>query len=155
MAATPNRHIVVAVLIMVQFGLGGCAAPGPDRAALARQALIGLPKDALLSCAGVPARSAVIDNRDWFTYHSESVRTYPGMIYGGLGYFDRGPLDYDPPEISSVSCDATFTLRSGRVERLDFNSPQGTVANSQCGAIVANCLALTPTPAAITPPGSR
>jgi len=144
------------ILVPVLIGLAGCAAPRPDRAALAQQVLVGMPKEVLLSCAGVPARSAVIDNRDWFTYHSETVHGYAGGVHGGFGFgYNRGPWDYDPPEIASIGCDATFTLRGGRVERIDFTSPQGTAGNPQCAAIVANCLSLVPAQPVIVTPGPR
>jgi len=128
-------------ILTALLALAACITPRPDPALQAQRDLIGMPKELLLSCGGVPARTAVVDNREWFTYRSEAIHSYPATPYGG---YYRRPWDYDPPEVASVSCEATFTLRGGRVERLDYTSPQGVIGNPQCGAIVANCLALVP-----------
>lgn len=146
------RFILPMIAPLLPLAVSGCLTQGPDRVALAQQALVGVPKETILSCAGVPARSAVVDNREWFTYHGQAVRSYPGAIYGSVGFgINRGPWDYDPPEVVSTSCDATFTLRGGRVERLDFVSPQGIAGNPQCAALVSGCMALVSPNPAMTP----
>ena len=128
-----SAPLATAVLLMLA---AGCARTGTDPALVARQALLGLPKDVLLSCAGVPHRSAVIDNREWFTYRSDRIVSTPG--------YPSGPLLYAPPEIDSIACEATFALRNGRVENLSYTSPQSIVYNPQCKALITGCLALTP-----------
>jgi hypothetical protein len=156
--------------IVRRFGLGialalvGCANPAADAALTAQSALIGMPKQTLLSCAGVPARSTSVDNLDYYTYSTERVVSSPGPYYpgpfvgppwyGGWRYGGWGsPFDYPYTEINTYSCAATFTLKNGVVQQLVYGGadPEGA-ALSQCYAIVRNCLALVPPPQ-IRPPG--
>ena len=46
--------------------LAGCASAESERAMLAREALIGMPKAQLLSCAGVPNRTRQDANVEFF-----------------------------------------------------------------------------------------
>lgn len=128
---------------------GGCANPAAQQALSAQNLLVGMPKQTLLSCAGVPNRQASVDNRDYFTYHSSRVIAYPGWGgYGGwwgpgYGYGVGGPV-YGG-DIDSIDCEATFTLHNGVVERVVYGGASGGGgALNQCYAIVRNCLALVP-----------
>lgn len=134
-----------------------CANPAADQAMYAQNALIGMPKQTLLSCAGVPERQATAGNLEYFTYRSGRLISYPG--WGGYGgYWGPGPYGYGygygwPSDVTSVDCQATFTLRNGVVERVVYGgSSGGTSRLGQCYAIVQNCLALVPQQ---TPPAPR
>ena len=143
--------------------LASCANPNADRAADARQVLVGMPKETLLSCAGVPERSTAVDNLEYFTYTSNRTVAYqsyapymgPGRFYGyGYGYPYYG--GYVPTyDLRNFSCQATFTLRNGVVERLVYGGPEGTGPSqlAQCQTIIETCLALVPqqTPTASSP----
>ncbi len=131
--------------------LSSCAAQGPDTVLTAMKVLVGAPKEVILSCAGVPARTATIDNQEWFTYHTDNIQGYAGGWTGFGPHWRFG--NYQPPEIASQSCEATFTFRDHRVARLDFASPQAIVGNPECAAIVATCVAQTPSNAIIVTPG--
>lgn len=132
-----SRVVRIVALLPV---LAGCANPQAEQALSAQSALVGMPKAALLSCAGVPARSAALDNLDYFTYHSDRIVSYPGSAFGfyGGGYPWGYPAYYGS-DIQSYSCDATFTLRNGVVEKLVYS---GNL--SQCHTIIGNCLAMLP-----------
>ncbi|HEV7373010.1 hypothetical protein [Arenibaculum sp.] len=129
--------------LLVPLALGACANPRAETALAARDLLVGMPTETLLSCAGVPERTATVDNVDFFTYESSSTVAYPysgaGFVtarrwYPGWGYGLAAPVGgYD---VYSQACEATFTLRDGRVERVVYSGQ-----SSQCYAIVANCLA--------------
>src|SRR3546814_18458621 len=54
----PIRILGMAPLATIVAVLAACANPRADPAAYAQNALIGMPEDALLSCAGVPDRTA-------------------------------------------------------------------------------------------------
>jgi hypothetical protein len=144
-------------LILAAGALASCANPNADRAADARQVLVGMPKETLLSCAGVPQRSAQIDNSEFLTYTSSDYSgggpsTSIGVAGGsgsgvgiGLGFplFGGG---------YSSSCEANFTVRSGVVQQLNYTGSSGASASlGQCYRIVENCLALVPQ--ATRPPG--
>lgn len=161
--ARADRFYRSAIMIPVLAALSGCANPAADAAAWAQQALVGMPKQTLLSCAGVPDRTAAIDNIEYFTYTSGHTEYQPGPRFGFYsGFSERRsafglglglPLDpYDVGTVESVTCDATFTLRNGRVERLVYGGyPGGDWRLNQCYAIVENCLALIPRPSQLSP----
>lgn len=144
---------VLPVLALASAGaLAGCANPAADEALMAQTALIGMPKATLLSCAGVPERQATVDNREFFTYRSSRIVSYPSSppigYYGGWGWPHYG-YGYGWPaygyEVNSFDCEATFTLRNGVVERVVYGGASGgSTRLGQCYAIVQNCLALVP-----------
>ncbi|ALG72489.1 hypothetical protein VY88_32745 [Azospirillum thiophilum] len=147
-----RRALAVAALAAAGT-LAGCANPAADEALVAQTALIGMPKETLLSCAGVPERQAAVDNREFFTYRSSRLVSYPsppplgyygggwGWPYHGYGYGGAG-YGY---EVSSYDCEATFSLRNGVVERVVYGGTSGGSARlGQCYAIVQNCVALIP-----------
>lgn len=131
--------------------LVACANPAADQALYAQTALVGLPKATLLSCAGVPDRQAAVDNQEFYTYRSGRITSYPTSSLGvwgghwgpGFGY-GAGFPQYDV-DIRSTTCEATFTLRNGTVERLVYGgAPGGGSTLGQCWYVVQNCLALIP-----------
>jgi hypothetical protein len=148
------------------IALASCANPRADQALFAQQAFIGMPKQTLLSCAGVPERSTTIDNLEFFTYTSNRTVAYenyvpymgPGRFYGygyGYPYYGGFAPTYD---LRNFSCQATFTLRNGVVEQLVYGDPEGLGPSqlAQCQTIIESCLALVPqqTPQASTPAAS-
>lgn len=141
----------------VAASLTACANPSADQALFAQNALVGMPKGTLLSCAGVPDRQAAVDNREYFTYRSARIVSYPspavGLYGGGWGPHYGYGLGFPAygSEISSFDCDATFSLRNGVVERIVYGGSSGGSARlGQCYAIIQNCLAQLP-PAPVTP----
>ena len=144
-----------ALLAASTLALLSCANPRADEALFAQKALVGMPKQTLLSCAGVPERSTSVDNMEFFTYTSQRTVTYaspspwfgryPGYTYG-YPYYGWPDMSYD---VRTFSCQATFTLRNGVVERLVYGGAEGTGPSqlAQCQAILENCLALVPHPA--------
>jgi hypothetical protein len=159
----PSRLGGAILLGTASLALAGCANPRAEEALFAQQAFVGMPKQTLLSCAGVPERSTAIDNLEYFTYTSSrtvSYQTYapfmgPGRFYGyGYGYPYYG--GYAPTyDIRNFSCQATFTLRNGKVERLVYGGPEGIGPSqlAQCQTIIESCLTLVPqqTPVASSP----
>lgn len=130
----------------------GCADTGADAALAAQSALVGMPKDTLLGCAGVPQRQAVSGPLQYLTYQAGSVTYYPpqppiGYPWGGFGWGRRGldydPWDYYPPvpgDVQDNRCQATFTLKDNAVEQLVYRAS----SLGSCAPIVQNCLALVP-----------
>jgi hypothetical protein len=149
------------LLIAAACALASCANPNADRAADAQRVLVGMPKETLLSCAGVPQRSAVVDNSEFLTYVNTTYSGYgPSTSVGvaggsggtgvGIGFgiplFGGGSPGY------SSTCEATFTVRNDVVQQLSYTGSGGSSASlGQCYRIVENCLALVP-PGAL-PPG--
>ena len=134
-------------LAAVAAGITACANPAADQAIVARSALVGMQKSTLLSCAGVPERQAVADNREFFTYQTGRIVSYPvaaSSLYAApwrpWGFGGWGWPAY-ASDVRSYACEATFTLRNGVVERVVYS---GGSSLGECGAIVQNCLAQVP-----------
>ena len=129
--------------------MAGCTGRLAEQALLAQEALIGLERTELLSCAGVPERARVEGDTEFFTYHSEQIRGFGGGFYGS-GVFSRGygfrrgsfavPAGAD---FSSTYCEATFVLVDGLVTRVNYvgASGVGRARFAQCAFIVQSCLA--------------
>lgn len=147
------RTLAAGALVL---GLGACANPQADQALFAQQAFVGMPAETLLSCAGVPARQASVDNLDYFTYTSERIvsRSIPSAgispyWHPWYGWRYASPFwgfGNDRTEVESRNCDATFTLKNGVVQQVVYNSASdGRSARlGQCYQIVENCLARIP-----------
>lgn len=127
--------------------LAGCASREAEQAALAQQALIGMPVETLLACAGVPERRESSGTTEYFSYQnitgarrgsSVSVGAGGGGGNVGLGIGLGFPLGGGGPS----GCVANFTLEQGRVSRLVYREDADDAA--ACYAIVENCLALVP-----------
>src|SRR3546814_4820799 len=82
----PIRILGMAPLATIVAVLAACANPRADQAAYAQNALIGMPEEALLSCAGVPDRSRSAGGREYFTYQVEQIDSYAYPAYGGGFY---------------------------------------------------------------------
>lgn len=141
--------------LVAGLALAGCANPQADQALYAQRAFVGMPKQVLLSCAGVPDREARVDNIEYYTYNSERVTSTPSM-HGGWGGPGWGPYGWHRPwwgfdypyanDIETRSCKATFTLRDGVVEKVVYGgaTEAGSARLGQCYTIVQNCLGTVP-----------
>lgn len=137
-----GRAVCVGVAALLTTALAGCANGVSEAALSAQRSLIGLPKTELLACAGVPARQATADGLEFFTYSVGRIVSYPSPPFGygrwGYGY---GWPGYYGDDVRSYRCEATFTLRGGKVERLVYNGGEGGAG--ECYDIVQTCLAQT------------
>ncbi|WP_431856967.1 hypothetical protein [Azospirillum sp.] len=124
--------------------LAGCA--DGTRTQMAQQAqtgLVGMPKSRLLSCAGVPARQAAAEGREYYTYvHGSGYGGGPSAgigIGGGSGNVGLG-LGLGFPLFGGGSggyCEATFVLQNDVVRQVNY--PAGA-SLPDCGSIVQNCM---------------
>lgn len=149
------RHRLQSVMVLALLGLGlaGCSSEAADQALLAQRTLVGMPKQTLLSCAGVPARQTTAEGMEYFTYSSESLQPRPSLYGGGWGGGGRHGAwgggwgaGWGGDDVVNRNCDATFTLKNGVVQQVVYgsatDSPSGRLG--QCYAIVQNCLGLVP-----------
>ncbi|WP_029010006.1 hypothetical protein [Azospirillum halopraeferens] len=147
---TIRRSVLPAALsaVLAAGVLSGCANPMAEQAMTARTALVGLPKERLLSCAGVPQRQATAGGMEFFTYRSDQVVSYPSPrgYYGWPGYgYGWGGWPAYADDIRSYACEATFTLQNGAVRQVVYSGmPGGGAGIGQCYYIVQNCLAAGP-----------
>jgi hypothetical protein len=132
------------------LGLAACANPRAEEAANARSALVGTTREQVLACAGVPARSAVSGDREFFTYESQSISgsgasSGLGLGLGGWGggRFGTGiglGLPLGGGDLRRDTCQATFVLERGLVRELNYADPQGGSSLAQCQRIVGPCM---------------
>ncbi len=138
----------VAVLVVGAAGplLAACATgPDPQVAQRARVEMVGMPKERLLACAGVPERQATANGKEYYTYvQRPSYAASPGtsLGIGGFGGSSSGvgvglglgfPLFTD----GGGGCEATFVLGGGVVEQVSYPA---SATLSACTPIVQNCL---------------
>ena len=138
----------VAVLVVGAAGplLAACATgPDPQVAQRARVEMVGMPKERLLACAGVPERQATADGKEYYTYVQRSgyaAGSGTSLGIGGFGGSSSGvgvglglgfPLFAD----GGGGCEATFVLGGGVVEQVSYPA---SATLSACTPIVQNCL---------------
>jgi hypothetical protein len=130
---------------LVALGLGACADPNVDRAIAARGSLVGMPKDRLLACAGVPDGTATAsDGTEYLTYRSQSGSpsgTGLSIGIGGVSGNVGGAIGVPLTTPAYATCEATFVVRDGAVQSLGYRgNTDGTAPIAQCWNVVANCV---------------
>ena len=124
--------------------LSGCASGDGERALAARQSLVGMPKDMLLACTGVPDKTSGSEGREYLGYVSQSPRPTGTGVSIGLGGFSGnfgGGIGVPLSRPSIETCEATFVLDGGRVTQVSYRGGGGgsEAPLDQCWRIVANC----------------
>ena len=113
---------IVLLLLLILVTVAGCShSRRTERAELAQRArteLLGLSKIELLTCAGVPVRSAAEGTLEFLSYGPSS--------YGWGG-----------------ACVVTFVLKDDAVKTISYSGRTGRRSQNgeQCAYAVANCLA--------------
>jgi len=136
------------LLALALPALAGCASPEAEQASAATRSLVGMPKEALLACAGVPLRSVRTGDGELLEYERNVVNVTRHLNIdespasrllrerrggGGPIFYERSVTEARFP----YSCRATFTLRDGVVRQLDYNSDRDM---QLCYQIVGSCL---------------
>jgi len=145
MKPAPRMRAIALVMTAV---LCACASPQSERAQLAQQALIGMPKAQLLSCAGVPDRSRTEASAEFFTYETNRLYGSGGSTVGAFAGSGRVGTGLSVPlatEVQSEICEATFTLEQGRVVALVYNSNRAG-RYAECVRMIDSCLAFATRP---------
>jgi hypothetical protein len=134
----------VGVVLTAGLALAGCANPRSEAAARAGTELVGMPKEMLYSCAGVPDRTQMVGDAEWLTYVRGTTYTHVETDYDD---FFMGGRRFVRPHTTvhrqNFRCEATFTLRDGVVEKLDYGEGRDL---ELCGTIVETCVAVVPAP---------
>jgi len=145
-----RRLVAVLGLGLAGLLLTSCATgPDPQVARRAQVEMLGMPKERLLACAGVPARQAMAGGKEFFTYvEYPAVTAGPGTSVGigGFGGSSSGVgvgLGFGLPlgTSSGAGCEATFVLAGGVVEQVSYPASADL---SSCTPIVQNCIPPVP-----------
>lgn len=109
-------------LLLIAFLLSGCVFHRAEMASRAKSELIGMSKEDLLMCAGVPVKQEKIDDLEFLTY--------------------SGGGDDDVGKILQYSCEATFILKDGIIKKINYQGRTGgpLTKDEQCASIIENCL---------------
>ncbi len=147
--AHAGRALAVSIL---GLGLAACTDPRVERLAAAPDDLQGLTRAEVLSCAGVPEREAQEGPLTFLTYEASQIEQRERASLGvGLGH-GRGGLRTGvglgfPILVDSFErrCEATFTLRDDKVERLVLTGSEHG-RTGLCFSILEPCLPPPPEP---------
>ncbi len=128
--------------------LAGCAGGRGDVRTTAPSQLAGMAETTLFSCAGVPDRQGTAaDGARVYVYQRTAGQKDGSSVQIGLGGGGRHvggglgisvPVGNRPPD----GCEATFTVRDGKVASLFFTPDQDD--RDACYTIVENCLPAVP-----------
>jgi len=145
------RRAAAAVVLATAGGLLVSCATGPDPqvAQRAQVELVGMPKERLLACAGVPERQAAANGKEYYTYVQRAggaVSPGTSIGIGGFGGSSSGVgvgLGFGLPLVAGGGrgCEATFVLGGGVVEQVSYPA---SASLSACTPIVQNCVPPAP-----------
>lgn len=145
--------------------LAGCAIQRAQTASLAQTSMVGLSKEQVLACMGVPIASLAEGNTEVWSYNSGNGRsdmftTASASTIGAgqtLGSATRiGPTTYFGANTigasntnafgfatsRSRSCTINIVMSGGSVSRVNYSGPTGGLLTrgEQCGYAVENCV---------------
>ncbi|MBP2311294.1 hypothetical protein [Azospirillum soli] len=112
----------------------------------AQSAMIGLPKQQLLTCAGYPDHRAARNGKEYFTYRRRASGALdPSASLADGGRSSTGValgIDLDPPLVAGGggSCVVSIVLSNEAVEQVAYPADAWL---SDCAPIVRNCVAPT------------
>lgn len=115
--------------IFLLCGLAACSSI-PRKA---QRDLIGLPKPALLACAGVPDRQAIIDGGEVLEYRQDQQVQGPFTI--------KGPFSLELDLSGHGTCHFIVSLKHGYVAQIEYTGPSSTLMGpySACRPLVHSC----------------
>lgn len=115
--------------LLLLWGLSACSSI-PRKA---QHDLIGLPKPALLACAGVPDRQAVIDGGEVLEYRQDQPVQGPLTI--------KTPVNFELDIGGHGTCHMIVTLHSGLVAQIYYTGPSATLLGryAACTPLVHAC----------------
>jgi hypothetical protein len=120
--------------------LGGCenAYTRSDVASAAKTELIGMTKEKLLSCAGVPDKAYVSNETEFLSYRSGGSTSHSAYTTPGIGGY--APRTY----ISSTNryCDINITLKNNIVRKVNYSGKTGAALSrdSECAYVLERCV---------------
>lgn len=145
-------HIRIGLLVAL-LSVGGCAMQRAQDAETARQKMLGMTREQVFTCMGIPQRKATEGQTEIWSYKSgnnykESNHISPRMgmrkSHSQDGWSDSisESLGFGSSVEESRSCSVQVVLRNDAVVAVHFSGPTGGVltADEQCAFATRNCL---------------
>jgi hypothetical protein len=132
-----KSQVVVAAMLVV-FSLAGCAVQRAETARKAKVDMVGLPKERVLACMGVPQNQMTVGETEVWSYQSGNGEQIGSVFASGGNGFASG---------FGVSerrfCNVSIVMTKGAVSAVNYSGPTGGVltAGEQCAFAVQNCAA--------------
>jgi hypothetical protein len=127
-----HRDVVLVSILAVLAWLpvSGCATPAMDKSYPAQHALIGKPRQVVLSCAGQPLGETTSGKAAVLTYYKEAPMLEESFM-GSKGSVPR----------AHHGCRAKVTLEDEKVVSVTYQSvPSSIAAEDHCEEIFENCV---------------
>jgi len=131
----------MAMILALAALLPGCAMQRAQQAAEARQQMLGLSRQDVLACAGIPAQRASEGSVEVWLYPSGNGHTdtqSTASVHGGNGVTSGHQTDVTTRRY----CIVNVAMTAGRVSRVTYTGPSGGLfaADEQCAYAVRNCI---------------
>lgn len=99
----------------------------------ARRDLVGMDRDSLIACAGVPDATQKLNNGEVLEYKQSQAVESPLDI--------KGPMSLELDIGGRGLCNAVFKLQDGKVVQLEYTGPSGTLLGpwTACEPLIKAC----------------
>ena len=130
-----SRVFLLLFSVILVSSLSGCKYNRVKTAQAAKTELIGMSKTELLSCAGVPDKTARSNGVEFLSYRSGGETSYSAnTIYGyNATTFINSNYKF---------CDIKITIEDDRVQSIKYSGNTGGLftPGEQCGYVLENCI---------------
>jgi hypothetical protein len=139
---------IMRILIIAMGLLSGCALERAQVAQDAQGKMVGLPKEQVLSCMGIPAQKSVEGATEVWSYNSGNGSTVTSSfasantMVSGNRYAASGSGFGSGLSVSSQKyCIVNVVMNNGRVSQINYSGPTGgpITGGEQCAFAVRNC----------------
>lgn len=138
-----NRHMTTRSFIFFPLfcilALASCSAM--DRSAdagIARGKMVGMPKEEVLACMGMPQRRGTVGATEVWSYHSSSGE------YASTGLKDKvgSNLTFSSTQGEHLSCTVNVVMVNNAVKAVRYYGPRGGLftPDEQCGFAIEHCV---------------
>jgi hypothetical protein len=116
--------------------LSGCAVQRAETARNAKVQMVGLPKEKVLACMGVPAKTMTVGQTEVWAYLSGNGHSEGSAVVSG----DNG-IASGFAVSSRRFCNVSIVMTNGAVSEVNYSGPTGGLltAGEQCAFAVQNC----------------
>ena len=125
--------------------VASCAVMRAKEATEAQATMVGMSKEQILACMGVPAAKAVEGATEVWSYNSGNGQTVgfgssSASVSGGRGY--ASGYGFSSMVTQQRFCTVNVTMLNGRVDRINYVGPTGGLITQgeQCAFAIDNCV---------------